>query len=89
MSAAVEAVKENLSSFGKHPYRAVNDGAATSALARSLGINAIDARQLCRAAVERHLDGQVSRRTHIGGLRGGLPPRRTALEAWWVNRAKL
>jgi hypothetical protein len=87
-AAAVEVVKDNLSSFGHHPYRAVNNTVATDTLARRLGIEKGEAAQLCRVAVEQHLGGYVERDVHSGGLRGGMP-RSEVRETWWVHRDML
>lgn len=87
--AAVEAVKGSLSSFGEHPYQAVNSDLAINTLANELGIDRDEARRLCITAVEDHLGGYTTAREYTGGLRGGLPPARHIADEWWINRGKL
>jgi len=89
LGAAVEAIKGNLSAFSHHPYRAVNNTAATAALCRSLSVEEGEARQLCRAALEQHLGGYIESRVSTEGMRGGIRPRRVVNESWWVNTAAL
>jgi hypothetical protein len=89
VAAAVEAVKGSLSSFGDHPYQAVNSGLAINTLSRELGIDRDEAKRLCITAVEDHLSGYTTTREYKNGLRGGLPPARHIADEWWVARGKL
>jgi hypothetical protein len=87
LAAAVEVAKSDLSSFGHHPYQAVNSTVATDTLASKLGIEKAEARQLCLDAVE-HLGGHVTPGVPSRALRRGVL-RRPGRETWWVDRAKL
>jgi hypothetical protein len=89
LGVVVAAIRDNLSAFGRHPYRAVNRAAATAALCRDLSVEEAEARQLCRAAVEQHLGGYIESRISTGGMRGRLGPRRAFSESWWVNMAAI
>lgn len=88
-TAAVEAVKGSLSSFGDHPYQAVNSGLAINTLSHELGIDKEEAKRLCITAIEDDLGGYATTRESKGGLRGGLPPARRIVDEWWVDRSKL
>lgn len=89
LSAAIEVIKSNLSSFGHHPFRAVNRTAATAALCRALQIDDSEAQQLCRSAIEQYLGGYIKPIVLSGGLRGGRSPRRTVQETWWIDTTVL
>ena len=86
---AVEAMKGSLSSFGDHPYQAVNSGLAINSLSHELEIDKDEAKRLCITAVEDHLSDYTATREYKGGLRGGLPPARHIADEWWVDRGKL